>query len=170
MIYSFYRKKGVMHISRSYIPMANWSQLDSPDNLMTMVMSSTKTYTVFPAIFMLVPAFMAQAAHSIHPFTSLTVVMGSISCLPVHPQQPVSVFPLPLSHASPLAEHAPDQLVPQSWTASSFWLLRALFRASCAESPGKHWGSRLNNSAFRSLALLRRLMSEDKPCSRVQRE
>lgn len=120
MIYSFYRKKGVMHISRSYIPMANWSQLDSPDNLMTMVMSSTKTYTVFPAIFMLVPAFMAQAAHSIHPFTSLTVVMGSISCLPVHPQQPVSVFPLPLSHASPLAEHAPDQLVPQSWRASSF--------------------------------------------------
>lgn len=57
-----------MHISHSYIPVADWSQSDSPANLMTMVMaSSTKTDTVFWTIFMLVPAFMAQAAPSLHP-------------------------------------------------------------------------------------------------------
>lgn len=57
-----------MHISHSYIPMADWSQLDSPANLLTMVMeSSTKTDTAFWTIFMLVPAFMAQAAPSLHP-------------------------------------------------------------------------------------------------------
>lgn len=48
IIYSFYSKKGAVHISHSYIPVADWSQSDSPANLMTMVMaSSTKTDTVF---------------------------------------------------------------------------------------------------------------------------
>lgn len=57
-----------MHISHSYIPTPNWSQFDSPANLLTTVMMSrTKTYTVFWAIFMLVPAFMAHAAPSLHP-------------------------------------------------------------------------------------------------------
>lgn len=55
-------------MSHSYVPMASWFPLDSPANLMTMVMmSSTKTYTIFPAIIMLGPAFMAQAAPSLHP-------------------------------------------------------------------------------------------------------
>lgn len=51
---------------------------------------------------------------------SLDVVVGSVSCLPVHPQQPGLVFSLPSSYSSP------DRLTPQSWRGSSFWLFWAL--------------------------------------------
>lgn len=68
MINSFYGKQLSVHISLSSFPMADSSQLDSPTVLVTLVMvSSTKTHTIFPAIFMSAPAFMAQAALSLHP-------------------------------------------------------------------------------------------------------
>lgn len=169
-MYNFYRKKGAVHISHSYIPMANWSQLDSPANLMTMVMvSSTKTCTVFPAIFMLVPAFSAQAAPSLHPsLRQLNSGHGEQHFLPASTSSAASVSvsspPLPCLSSSCACP----------WLTGSSKLERFLLLTFQSTFQSflcwERWGNRLSNSAFRSLALLWRLMSEDKPCSRAQRE
>lgn len=125
---SFYGKKISVHISLSSIPTADWSQLDSPTVLMTLVMvSSTKTHTVFPAIFMSAPAFMVQAAPSLHPSRRQPSCGHGEYFLPASASSAANVsVSLPLSHSSPLAVCAPDQLAPQSWRGSSFWLFRAL--------------------------------------------
>lgn len=92
IIYSLYRQKGAVHISHSYIPMADWSQFDSPAYLLTMVMaSSTKTYTAFWAIFMLIPAFMAQAAPSLHPSLHQLNCAHGEHFLPASPSSAASV-------------------------------------------------------------------------------
>lgn len=139
-------------------------QLDSPVILVSLVMvSSTKIHTAFPAIFMSAPFFMAQAAPSLHPSQRQPSCGHGAYFLPASASSAAkaSVFSSPnLPHSSP------DCLAPQSWRGSSFCLWEQ--EASCAESLGERWGNRLNSSAFRSLALLRRLMSEDKPCSTAQ--
>lgn len=168
MMNSFYGKKISVHISLSSIPVADWSQLDSPTVVVTLVMmSSTKTHTIFPAVFMSASAFMVQAALSLHPCHHQPSCGHGEYFLPASASSVTntSVFSplLPLLSSSCAC----------SWSTGSSKLERFLLLTfQSTRLPvlclGEHWGNRLNNSAFRSLALLRRLMSEDKPCSRAQ--
>lgn len=72
-------------------------QFDSPSVLLSlMIVSSMKTHTAFPAISISAPAFMAQAAPSLHCSCWQLSCGHGDCCLPMHPQQPVLVFSLSL--------------------------------------------------------------------------